>query len=434
MADLRIYQRTGAEFLAAHKRAILGDQMGLGKSAQAITALDLVEASAALVICPASVRPHWPREFTTWSRRAWRPQVVTTTSETIARTADLIVCSYATARAPAIFAQLMAHRFGVLILDEVQNLRTASAQQTRAVYGRRGDGAGALLERADHCWGLSGSIAPNGWARELYTHLRASGVTNLTAQGFDHRFHVLKPTQWGDVPIAHRNMPELKELLREVYLRRQVEEVAPDLPALTVVTTPIEADTTALLEAEDLPALAELRAALAAGDDAEVLHLLEHASGDAIARLRHGTGLLKVPGAVALLRDELQADPAHKVVVFGVHRAVIHGLAEGLADFGAVTLVGATRPADRQAAIDRFATDPGCRAFIAQIIAGGTGISLVAAHHVVMVESSWAIADNDQAIARVPALRSSQAGLARYLYVPGSLDEAIAAISPARAR
>ena len=46
VADLREYQRRGAAFLAARKRAILGDEMGLGKSAQAITAADLIEASA----------------------------------------------------------------------------------------------------------------------------------------------------------------------------------------------------------------------------------------------------------------------------------------------------------------------------------------------------------------------------------------------------
>jgi Helicase conserved C-terminal domain len=250
----------------------------------------------------------------------------------------------------------------------------------------------------------------------------------MTATGFDHRYHILKETPWGSTPIAHRNMAELKELLSSVYLRRRVEEVAPDLPALTVTTTPIDADTQALLEAEGSVALAELRAALAAGTDTEALQLLEHVSGDAIARLRHGTGMLKVPGAIALLHDELEADPAHKVVVFAVHRAVIAGLAAGLAGFGAVELEGATRPADRQIAIDRFASDPACRVFIAQVVAGGLGISLVSAARVVMVEASWSIADNAQAIARCRRLGQKRPVLTRYLCVPGSLDEAIAAL------
>ena len=434
MIDLREYQRVGAEFMASRARALLGDEMGLGKSAQAIAATDAVGAEAVLIICPASVRPHWPREFARWSRRVWAPQVIETTTATIDPAADLVVAQYATVRATAILAQLRARRFEVLILDEVQNLRSHATLQTRAVYGRHGDGAGGLLEQAAHAWGLSGSICPNGWAAELYTHLRAFGVTALTEAGFNHRFHVLKPTRYGDVPIAHRNLPELKALLAAVYLRRRIEEVAADIPPVTVVTTPIEVDTAALLAAEEVPAFAELRAALAAGDEVGVLQLLEHLSGDVIARLRHGVGLLKVPGAVALLRDELEATPTHKVVVFAVHRAVIAGLAEGLADFGAVVLEGSTRPADRQAVIDQFATDPQCRVFVAQIVAGGVGISLVAAHHITLTEPSWLIADNTQAVARCRRLGQARPVLARYLYAPGSLDARIAGILARKAQ
>ena len=75
MPDLRGYQARGAAFLAAHRRALLGDSMGLGKTAQAVAAADLVGAETALVGCPASVRPHWVREFAAWSHRAWRPQI-----------------------------------------------------------------------------------------------------------------------------------------------------------------------------------------------------------------------------------------------------------------------------------------------------------------------------------------------------------------------
>ena len=179
--------------MASRRRALLGDSMGLGKTAQAFAATDLVGAETVLVICPASVRPHWPREAMKWSRRVWSPQVIETTTTAIDPAADLIVCSYAGARAPTIHAQLMARRFGVLILDEVQSLRSRATQQTKAIYGRRCDGAGGLLEWATHAvGGLSGSICPNGWARELYAHLRAFGVTTLTEPGFDHRFHVLR--------------------------------------------------------------------------------------------------------------------------------------------------------------------------------------------------------------------------------------------------
>jgi SNF2 family DNA or RNA helicase len=324
---------------------------------------------------------------------------------------------------------LMARTFDVLILDEVQSLKQRTTRRAKAIYGKHCDGAGGLIERAEHAWGLSGTIAPNGWAVELWSHLHAFGVIKMTEPGFAHRFCIMRETKWGATPVAHRNTPELKALLRPVYLRRRAEQVLGDLPPLQTVTTPIEADSSAILEAESSPSLDKLRAAVAADtSDDELLAALQHASGDAVARLRHGVGLLKVPGTVDLLRDELEADPSHKVVVFAVHRAVIGGLAEGLVDFGVVVLEGSTRPDDRQRAIDRFATDPNCRVFIAQIVAGGTGISLVASAHVILVEASWSPAENAQAIARCRRIGQQRPVLARYLYVPDSLDEALAAV------
>jgi SNF2 family DNA or RNA helicase len=212
-----------------------------------------------------------------------------------------------------------------------------------------------------------------------------------------------------------------------VFLRRRPEDVLDDFPGVRTATTPIEADAGALLE-DDL-ALRPLREALESGDEATILAAIARASGDAVAALRRRTGLAKLPGALELLREELEADPAHKVVVFAHHKAVVRGLATRLAKFGAVVLEGVTPPEERQRAIDRFASDPACRAFVANLVAGGTGISLVAAAHVVLVEPSWVPSENSQAIARCRRIGQARASvLARFLTIPGSLDEGISAV------
>ncbi len=359
-------------------------------------------------------------------------QVVTTTSETIDPAAEVVICSYTTATAPTVLRQLRARRWNVLVLDEVQNLKEPSTKRTRAVYGRP-IGTGGLISCADRVWALSGTIAPNSVA-ELWTHARAFGLTALTAPGWIHHFTITRETPWGPKPVANRreHLPELRALWRPVYLRRKAEQVLADFPSIRTPTVAVEADAGALLALEADPALEPLRRALESGDDSAILGALERASGDAVSRLRRLTGLAKLPGAVALLKDELEADPAHKVVVFAHHRAVVRGLVTGLSEYGAVVLAGATRPADRQAAIDRFASDPQCRCFIANLVAGGTGISLVAAAHVVLVEASWVPSENSQAIARCRRLGQERGSvLARFLMIPGSLD---AAPSPACCR
>src|SRR5579859_4741374 len=58
------HQRTGIIFLLARQRAILADDMGMGKSRQAIVALrEAAPDGNLLIVCPASVKLNWRREI-----------------------------------------------------------------------------------------------------------------------------------------------------------------------------------------------------------------------------------------------------------------------------------------------------------------------------------------------------------------------------------
>ena len=62
--ELFEHQRTGVTFLLSRRRAILADQMGLGKSRTAIIALrEAAPAGPFLIVCPAGVRLTWRREI-----------------------------------------------------------------------------------------------------------------------------------------------------------------------------------------------------------------------------------------------------------------------------------------------------------------------------------------------------------------------------------
>ncbi len=64
---LHEYQKEGASFCAKRgMRALIGDEMGVGKTAQAIAAAEAVGARKVLVICPASARYVWDREINGW--------------------------------------------------------------------------------------------------------------------------------------------------------------------------------------------------------------------------------------------------------------------------------------------------------------------------------------------------------------------------------
>ena len=64
LPDLFAHQRAGVAFLLSRRRAILADDMGLGKSRQAIVALrEAAPAGPYLVVCPAGVKLNWQREI-----------------------------------------------------------------------------------------------------------------------------------------------------------------------------------------------------------------------------------------------------------------------------------------------------------------------------------------------------------------------------------
>ncbi len=69
--DLYPHQRAGVKFLATARRALLADEPGLGKSAQAIRALTEltrqgVTSFPALVVCPSTLKENWKREIEQW--------------------------------------------------------------------------------------------------------------------------------------------------------------------------------------------------------------------------------------------------------------------------------------------------------------------------------------------------------------------------------
>src|SRR5690606_39219505 len=64
---LRNYQRVGANFLSTTGKCILADDMGTGKTLQAITACEELGAERVLVICPNSLKWNWYEEIGKWT-------------------------------------------------------------------------------------------------------------------------------------------------------------------------------------------------------------------------------------------------------------------------------------------------------------------------------------------------------------------------------
>lgn len=440
MTDLRPYQVEGAAFLARTGRALLADEPGLGKTAQAIRACDEVGAYRVLVISPASVVENWRREFDRW-QQVERP-LAAAGRVTGGSGSTVNFTSYD--KATRNIDWWLVPTYDAIILDEAHYLKNRTAKRTKAILGPKCDGKGGLVERAKHVFLLTGTPAPND-PSELWPMLRAvmpGAITNGGAlgaagypNGYDMTGKAAKPLAYwpfvqrycrtqengfGIKIVGGKNLPELKARIAPYVLRRKKSEVAKDLPPISFGTLPLDAGSAlaAIRKMEATPEGQQIAKALEKGVDAL------QALGPHVASYRRIVGMAKVAPVVEWVKDWFDAGGG-KLVIFAHHRDVITALCEG---FGAcMVLTGSTSAEGRQEAVDCFQNDPRYKLFIGQIQAAGTGITLTAASDALFVESSWVPSDNEQASMRIHRIGQKNACLVRFATLAGSLDERIQA-------
>lgn len=419
------YQQTGSQWLTARKSALLADEPGLGKSAQAIVAAESIGAKNVLILCPAIGRISWDREIRKFSSLTSSRQIhVAQTSKALlpprSGAALTIICSYDLA-ARHDFRGL---EFDLLILDEAHFLKSPKAKRTKAVMG-----GGGIVRRAKRVWALTGTPMPNH-AGELWILLYTFGVTRLKYLEFVDRYCYVGDL--GNITGTKKDkIPELKAMLGKIMLRRKKEDVLKDLPPLLYSELVVEAGKVKLDSAEKALVEKQLEKFMGLerhdGDDETFLRILEATAGS-ISTLRRYLGMQKVAPVVELVRQELESYPSQKVVLFAIHREVVMQLMAGLKDFGAVAITGTTPTFVREKSVREFQENPHCRVFIGNIQACGTSITLTASDQVLFVEQEWVPAANAQAAQRCHRIGQTRAVNARFVAIANSLDEKIAAV------
>lgn len=423
------FQRVGIEWLSARKLALLADEMRLGKSPQTVCSADKIAARRILVVCPAVARINWAREFERWStvRRVVQPLL----SLSDVPTAPVVICSFEYATRET--RKLKREEWDVLVLDETHFCKSVDAKRSHAIFGKDG-----LVRHAQRVWALSGTPAPNH-AGELWILLFTFGVTSLSYEQFVDRYCTTIATGYGVgykiIGTKKERIPELREMLSRVMLRRTMRQVRPEIPAPLFSEFVVEAgsvegliDLTAELEA----ALQKQRSLLisamspASLSDDEKLRMLEGLAAS-VSTLRRYTGLQKVAPAVELVAGELEASLYAKIVIFAIHRDAVAALAKAFSErgIGVVTLTGDSSPAQKQHAQDAFNSDPKIQVFIGNIISAGTNITLAAARDVLFIEQDWVPGNNAQAAKRCSHVTKDDQISVRFLALNSAIDETV---------
>jgi SWI/SNF-related matrix-associated actin-dependent regulator 1 of chromatin subfamily A len=381
-----------------------------------------------LVLCPASAVPGWEREF---NRFAECPPRLTVMSY------DKAVRAGATLASREINPQFLSMHVDALILDEAHYLKNPKAKRTKLVYGPKCDGRGGLVEKAKRVYAVTGTPMPKD-ASELFPMMRALAPERIRnpKTGLPYNFWqfvtkycVVKNNGFGLEIKGTKNHDELRKMLDGFMIRRTLADVSPEMPELIYDTLPVDAKFPKGVPSSEIEMA---RKALAEGGIEGL-----NAIGVHIATLRRLTGMAKVQPVCDWIKTHFECDGG-KLVVFAWHTSVLDGLWDALkpSQSGITHLYrldGSSTPAERDGAVSGFQGLVGKSVFLGNLQAAGTAIRLDAADQVLFVESSWVPSDNFQASQRILDATKTAGCLARFVCIPGSIDEDIMRVAARRA-
>jgi superfamily II DNA or RNA helicase len=390
--SLRGYQGFGARFALAQRRVILGDEMGCGKTVEAIAAMAHLRARGAthfLVIAPASVLINWMREVAAHS--TLKPYRLLgadrdANAEAWARRGGVGVTTFEAVRglgAPP--------RAGVamLVVDEAHYVKNPDTLRSAAVR--------AWTERVERVLFLTGTPMEN----------RVEEFRTLVGY--------LQPDLIGSVGEidAVAGAQAFRRAVAPAYLRRNQEDVLAELPELVQIDEWAEF-----------------------GPEEEAVYREAVAARNFMAMRRAAYASADPDGSAKLRRLVEIADEAgeagRKVVVFSYFRDVLDLVCRTLGERAAGPLTGAVPAQRRQEMVDAFAAAKGHAVLVSQIQAGGVGLNMQAASVVILCEPQVKPTLESQAIARAHRMGQISRVQVHRLLVADSVDQRMLEILEAK--
>ena len=414
-SSLYPFQEEGVRFAFEHHRCLIADQMGLGKTVQAICLCNVLayKARDILIICPASLKLNWQREWQRWSTRKG-DQVCVVNGNGWPVGANVVIVNYDLLRKYS--TELHAHFWDVLICDESHYLKNSKSQRTREVMGQwRQDDNGFWTQsvkpiQAGRMLFLSGTPLLNRPA-ELWTTCKALDPEQLGAMGrhaFEERYCDGFDDYYGWNNTGASNLRELSQRVKAFTIRRTKEQVLTQLPSkrlqVIILDTPRELRGT--LEQEK----AEYDKAMLRGGNIAF---------EMMSEVRKGVALAKAKYVVEHLEDLLESES--KIVCMAHHHEVIDRIADAFPETS-VVVDGRMSLRERQAAIDRFQSDSSCKLLMGGIKVAGTGITLTAASVIVFAELDWTPGVLSQAEDRLHRIGQTRRVLIQHIVLDNSLD------------
>lgn len=394
------FQGAGVCFLVEHPVALLGDEMGLGKSIQAITALRILiragKVRNVLLLCPKSVVYDWYYKFWEWAPELQVLMVRASPQERAVlweSPAHVYLTTYDTLRNDV--NSVNPHRFDLCLLDEIQYIKNPGAGITQAVR----------TISAKIRWGLTGTPLEN----------KLEDVISI--------FAYLKP---GLLQMTDADNPlRVRMAIQPFMLRRRAGDVLDDLPEKVSHEVWLE------LGPRQRKAYDEAYSAGRANlsRNRTVPHVLA-----LISELKQICNLDPVSGESTKL-DYLQEqllelqEEDEKALIFSQYpQKTLKQIEPRLQEFKPQLFHGQLSDRERDRIIREFQEQDTSRILLMSVKAGGVGLTLTRANHVFHFDLWWNPAVARQAEGRAHRIGQQRTVFVETLYAVGTIEQRIHAL------
>ncbi len=433
-ATLRPYQKDGVQWLRLLNRlglgACLADDMGLGKTVQVLALLLDMKSHQVegphLLVLPASLIGNWASEIERFAPTlkwhvvhpsALTPTEISKMGPSRVRGYDVVITTYGSLLRYAWLAEV---QWGLVVLDEAQAIKNPEAKQTKAAKALKSRHRLALTgtpveNRLSDLWSLFDFLCPGllGSAAEFSRYAKRLASNDSPSYG------------------------PLRNLVRPYILRRlkSDKKIIADLPDKTELKAFCGlSKTQAALYQQSVEALTEqieqVEGIQRKGVILAFLMRFKQICNHPSQWLGDGKFQAADSGKFARLKElaEEIAAKQEKALVFTQFREMTDPLARFLAAiFGRPGLVlhGETPVAKRKELVQSFQEDQGPPFFVLSLKAGGTGLNLTQATHVIHFDRWWNPAVENQATDRAYRIGQKKNVLVHKFVCRGTIEEKI---------
>lgn len=398
------HQLEAGQFLLEKRKAILGDEMGGGKTCSAILAMNSLEGRK-LVVCPASLKLNWKKEIKMVNADA-DIEVINGKKWKKPTKDGWVVINYDVLEKN--IDKILKSGFVCATFDEVHYCKAVTS--TGKPKTKRAKMFIEISQNLDYVFALTGTPITNK-TKDIFNILTAiNHPLSRSFYNFGQEYCDAYHSRWGWNYDGSSNQAELNEELKPFMLRRLKHELL-DLPSKMRSFVPVDIDTKEYFE----------KVSEYMGKRKSLTNQGEHLVY--LNAMRSILAKEKTNHTIEMTQNLL--DQGEQVVIFTNYSHIVEKVVEKFE--GVVKVTGADNSEKRQEAVDKFQSGE-AKVIVCNLIAGGVGITLTSAKHLIVNDFDWVPANHLQAEDRIHRIGQDQDVNIYYLYSEGTVDEDMANI------